>query len=77
MKGAAIEAMSKEKNRNTRYVNRWHGYYIEDCLCCYCQYNRGAKRGCSLDMCCCINEKLDALMRGRVKRKKGAMTWDK
>ena len=69
--------MPTDQNPNTRYLHRWQGYYIEDCLCIYCLHSRGSKRGCSLDACICMDEKLDALTHGRIERKGGIMIWDK
>ena len=69
--------MSTTKSPNTRYLSRFNGYYAEDCLCCYCLFSNGVKQGCSLDACMCIEEKQDAFVTGRIKRKRGNMTWDK
>jgi hypothetical protein len=44
--------------------------------CKHCRYFRGKKHGCSQDVCCCEDEKLKALAKGRITRKKGSMRWD-
>ena len=61
---------------NKGYINRFKGYYIEDCNCSACKYFQGQKRGCKLDKCCCEYEKLDAIANGRIKRRRGSTTWD-
>ena len=68
--------MSKSKKPNVRAVNKFRGYYLDDCLCKFCLHNKGPKGGCSLPACMCMDEKLDALMHGRIERKHGSMTWD-
>ncbi len=60
-----------------RFVNKFRGYYAEDCSCVYCMYYRGKKRGCKLEKCCCEEEKRDAIANNRIKRKRGLMRWDK
>ena len=75
MKGALI-AMASNKNSNVRTVNRWEGYYVEDCDCHVCLHWKGVKRGCSLPACCCTEEKREARKHGRIKRKKGFNSWD-
>ena len=57
------------KKQNVRNVNKWRGYYMEDMKCRYCRYYRG-KRGCKLEMCCCEDEKLEAIAKGRIKRER-------
>ena len=69
--------MPTSKTPNTRYLHRFKGYYLEDCLCCYCRFNRGSKLGCSLDTCMCLDEKLDAIVHGWIERKRGSMVWDR
>jgi len=61
----------------TQRLNRFVGYYMEDCDCFYCFYYRGQKLGCSLPVCCCIEEKADALKYGRIHRKPSSMRWYK
>ena len=65
----------REKD-NIRMVNRWEGYYEEDCDCKLCLYYQGKKGGCSLNICCCDEEKREARKHGRIKRKRGFNTWD-
>jgi hypothetical protein len=68
---------SRKKNTQTRIYNRWEGYYIEDLACEFCLYFRNRKFGCVLDVCCCLEEKADALKHGRIKRKPGSLRWDR
>ena len=62
--------------QNTRRTSKFEGYYLEDCECIFCKNYQGKRRGCKLDKCCCDNEKLDAIAKGRIKRKKGSAAWD-
>ena len=48
--------------QNTKIYKKFQGYSLKDCSCRYCLFNRGGKRGCSLDECCCMEEKIEALM---------------
>ena len=64
------------KKDNVRNVNRFRGYFLEDCDCQYCKHYQGRKRGCKLDKCCCDEEKLEAIAAGRQKRKRGSVAWD-
>jgi hypothetical protein len=54
---------------NARIFDKWHGYYLEDTDCRLCRHYRGKKRGCSLSSCCCEDEKLEAIAKGRINRK--------
>jgi len=47
--------------QNTRIYEKFQGYTTADCSCDYCLYK--TKAGCSLEVCCCIEEKAEALMR--------------
>jgi hypothetical protein len=71
---------SRHKDNNTtRIQNKWTGYYLEDCDCAVCPNQierKGKKRGCKYDKCCFEDEKQDAIANGRIKRKRGSMTWD-
>ena len=60
-------------SQNTRIINKFQ-YYVEDMDCPLCLHYKGKKRGCSLDICCCLEEKREALANGRIKRKRG---WNK
>jgi hypothetical protein len=59
---------------NVRNVNKFRGYFLEDCECIYCVNFRGKKRGCKFKKCLFEAEKHDAIKHGRIKRKRG---WDK
>jgi hypothetical protein len=67
--------MSRKK-QNVRNVNKWRGYYLADCDCSLCRHFAGKKRGCKLDSCMCEEEKLEAVAKGRIERKRGSMRWD-
>jgi hypothetical protein len=60
-------------SQNTRILDKF-AYYAEDCSCEYCKYYRG-KKGCSRAVCCCEDERRDAVVHGRIKRKRGSMKW--
>ncbi len=47
----------------TRIQDRFTGYSTEDCSCIYCLYYGGKKKGCTIDECCCLEERAQALMR--------------
>ena len=47
--------------QNTRVYDKFEGYSAEDCSCDYCLYK--TKAGCSLEACCCAEEKAEALLR--------------
>jgi len=51
--------------KNTHVYNRWPGYSVADCQCCYCLYFPGKKKPCPLEVCCCIEEREEALRRER------------
>ena len=59
---------------NKRIYNRFQPY-LEDTQCRYCLYFQSQKLGCSLDQCCCEAEKVDAIVNGRIKRKRGDIHW--
>ena len=59
-----------------KYIDSFKGYYLDDCDCTICLHYQGKRRGCSLDNCCCEDEKRDAIANGRIKRKKGSTRWD-
>jgi len=61
---------------NTRTLDRFE-YHLEDMDCKMCKYWRG-KKGCSREVCCCEDERADAIANGRIKRRKGwNKRWDK
>ena len=71
------QIMATKKNNHIRTVNRWTGYYVEDTDCSFCIFFQGRKLGCSLPVCCCLEEKTDAAEHGRIKRKPGSLKWYK
>jgi len=64
-------------NRNKQIVNKWEGYYLEDCICPLCLFYGGKKYSCILDNCCCEEEKYEARLNGRIRRKRGFSKWDR
>ena len=60
----------------SRRFQKWQGYFLDDCACIYCANYRGAKRGCRLKKCCCLEEKREAAAYGRISRKRGFDIWD-
>ena len=69
--------MGKTKRKDyVRNLNKFEGYFMDDMECRWCKYFQGRKRGCKLDNCCCEDEKLEALAKGRIKRKRGSVSWD-
>jgi hypothetical protein len=65
-----------QKKQNVGIVQKFRGYYLEDCECLHCKYYQGRKRGCKLAQCCCDEEKLEAIAADRIKRKRGSVSWD-
>jgi len=59
--------MGNKKKRKSK----WKGYFFDDCDCTVCKYYQDKKKGCKLDKCCCEDEKIDALAKGRISRKEG------
>jgi hypothetical protein len=59
----------------TRYTQKWQGYFIEDIDCPLCLHWQGRKNGCKHERCLYESEKADALANGRIKRKRGSMSW--
>lgn len=47
----------------TRIYNRFTGYTVEDCDCRYCRYYGGKRTGCMRKYCCCLPERLQAMVR--------------
>ena len=70
--------MSKtfQNGTNKTYVNKFTGYYLEDCECEHCLNYCSEKKVCKLNKCCCEDEKRDAVANGRVKRRRGSLVWD-
>lgn len=56
----------------TYIYDRFHGYFLEDCDCRYCQYYEGLGKNkhCVSKLCVCFDEIDDALEHGRIFRKK-------
>jgi hypothetical protein len=50
---------------NTRIYNRFKGYTVKDCDCTYCLYYVQKSKSCSLEKCCCENERNEAIKRER------------
>jgi len=61
----------KQKIYNAVQKNRL--YYADDLDCKLCQFYIKKKKGCKLERCCCESEKFDAIVSGRIKRKKEDM----
>ncbi len=57
---------------HTRILDRFE-YYLEDMDCKLCRYWRG-KKGCSRAVCCCEDERADAIANKRYKRKRKIKT---
>ena len=61
-------------SQDTRNFEKFE-YYVEDMTCPVCLYYQGVKRGCSLDTCCCLEEKREAWANGRIRHKRGWNHW--
>lgn len=47
----------------TRIYGRFTGYTLQDCACEYCLYYGGKRKGCTVEYCCCLSERLHAVAR--------------
>lgn len=56
------------KTENTRIYHRFTGYTVADCDCKYCLYYGGKCKGCTLDNCCCMEERAQALVREQAEK---------
>lgn len=52
----------------TRIYHRFTGYTVEDCDCKYCLYYGGRWKGCTGESCCCLPERLQAMIREMKKK---------
>jgi len=51
-------------NRNTtRIHDKFEFWSVADCACELCQFYRGKKRPCPLEVCCCADIKDEAIRR--------------
>ena len=50
-------------SNTTRIYNRWQGYTLADCACIYCIHYAGKDRQCPLEVCCCAEERREAILR--------------
>jgi len=49
--------------QHTRIVDKFVGYSVEDCSCELCVHYAGHGESCPLEVCCCADEKVEALIR--------------
>ena len=49
------------------------GYYLDDCDCTLCEYYGSKSRKCKIPICCCAEEKWDAVANNRLVREQGVM----
>lgn len=40
--------------------NKFTGYTAADCDCKWCRYNGGKAKGCLVEVCCCLEERIQA-----------------
>ncbi len=48
------------KSNNTRFHNKFVWWSVADCDCKWCRYYGGKKSGCTLETCCCTEERAEA-----------------
>jgi hypothetical protein len=58
--------------QNTHIYNRWQGYTEADCDCRWCVHYAGKNRPCPLEVCCCAEEREDAVRREQMPLRKDA-----
>lgn len=56
--------------RNTRIQNRFTGYTAADCACEFCLYYGGKRKGCTIEICCYIEERQQAAERENKKKRR-------
>ena len=49
--------------KSTRIYSKWQGYSLADCACEVCANYAGKKKPCPLEVCCCVQERTDAISR--------------
>ena len=49
--------------KNTRIYSKWQGYSLANCACELCANYAGKRQPCPLEVCCCAQERADALCR--------------
>ena len=47
----------------TRIHNKFEGYSLSDCACEFCIHYKGKTKPCGQEVCCCAEEKAEALLR--------------
>ena len=50
---------------NTHIYNKFKWWSVDDCSCIYCLHYPGKNKPCPLEICCCIEEREEALRRER------------
>jgi len=53
----------KRGGSGTRIYDKIEGYSLEDCACEFCIHYKGKSKPCGQEICCCAEEKAEALMR--------------
>jgi hypothetical protein len=48
--------------KSMKIYEKWSGYTLADCECIYCLYY-AKNQGCSRMVCCCLEEKAEAMER--------------
>ena len=59
-------------NGSTQIYNRFKGYTVEDCSCKYCLHYVRANVPCPLEVCCCEEERKEAVERELAEKEKHA-----
>jgi len=47
----------------TRIYDKFEGYSLSDCACEFCIHYIKKQKSCNQEVCCCADEKAEALMR--------------
>jgi len=53
----------KRGGSGTRIYDKFEGYSLSDCACELCIHYKGKAKPCGQEVCCCAEEKAEALMR--------------
>jgi hypothetical protein len=67
--------MGKTNRNNVRNSNKRRHYSMEEIVCRNCKHYQG-KRGCKLDKCCSEDEKLEVILKNKIKQKRRLNLWD-
>ena len=63
----------KQKKQSDKQVKKRERDFLEGYDCLRCKHFKGKKRGCTMDFCCFEDEKLNAIINNKIKRKRDSL----